>query len=101
MSKSLGVKRERQVRELLTKDGWIAFRAPASLGVADVVALKAGEHPRLIEVKSDTAGPYHAFTPAKRAALREAATKAGANAYLCWWAPRKEPRWIASYAWPS
>ena len=98
---SRGVKRERQIRDLLRNDDWIAFRAPASLGVADVIALRDGDRPRLIEVKSDTAGPYHAFGPAKRDRLRFAAKLAGADAYLVWWPPHGKPQWIGAEAWPS
>jgi hypothetical protein len=37
---SRGAGRERQVVRLLQANGWFAMRAPASLGVADVVALR-------------------------------------------------------------
>jgi hypothetical protein len=47
-----GIQRERAVRDLLMGEDWLAFRAPASLGCADVVALRDGNRPRLVEVKS-------------------------------------------------
>ena len=75
------------------------MRAPASLGVADVVALKPGES-RLVEVKSTTAGPYAGFGPADRKALSAAAKVAGASAWLVWWPKRKQPQWIAEAEWP-
>jgi Holliday junction resolvase len=96
-----GHKRERQVRELLANEDWLAFRAPASLGVADVVALRDGSRPRLIEVKSTAAGPYERFGPADRAKLSLAAKLAGADAYLAWWPSRGTLHWIAEAEWPG
>ncbi len=96
-----GIQRERAVRDKLRDDDWLAFRAPASLGVADVVALKDGARPRLIEVKSTHRGPYHSFGPADRKRLRLAARIAGADAYLVWWPSRGAMRWIHSSEWPT
>jgi Holliday junction resolvase len=96
-----GIQRERQVRDLLANDDWLAFRAPASLGCADVIALRDGSRPRLVEVKSTAAGPYHSFGPADRERLRLAAVIAGADAFLCWWPSRGKPRWIHADEWPA
>lgn len=79
---------------------WFAMRAPASLGVADVVALKDGQRSRLVEVKSTAGGPYEHFRPEDRKRLSEAARLAGADAYLAWWPPRGELRWIPEKEWP-
>jgi Holliday junction resolvase len=95
-----GHERERRVRDWFLERDWIAFRAPASLGCADVVALKEGERPRLIEVKSTAAGPYHGFGPADRARLSGAASLAGAIAVLAWWPPRGKLRFIGEDEWP-
>lgn len=95
-----GIQRERAVRDYLRDRDWLAFRAPASLGVADVVALRDGSRPRLIEVKSTHRGPYHSFGPAERERLKFAAELAGADAYLAWWPPRGELRWFHSSEWP-
>lgn len=76
------------------------MRAPASLGCADVVALRDGERPRLIEVKSTSAGPYAGFVPADRADLSFAAKMAGAEAWLVWWPKRSKPVWIPESEWP-
>lgn len=97
---SRGTARERQVRDQLTGEDWLAFRAPASLGCADVIALRNGNRPRLVEVKATAAGPYERFGPAARDRLRFAADLAGADAYLCWWPPRGRLRWIAAGEWP-
>lgn len=94
-----GTDREHAVRKLLIAEGWLAFRAPASLGVADVIALKAGETPLLIEVKSTSGGPYERFQPADRLRLSEAAAQAGADAVLVWWPLRSKPQWIYERDW--
>lgn len=101
MANGRGIQRERAVRDLLRDQDWIAFRAPASLGVADVIALRAGSRPRLIEVKSTAGGPYERFQPADREKLRLAAEMAGADALLAWWPPRGKLRWIPAAEWPT
>lgn len=98
---SRGHDRERQVKALLESDDWFVTRAAGSLGDVDLVALKDGRRPRLIEVKSTAGGPYERFGPAARADLRFAAKVAGAVAELCWWPPRGKPRWIPAEEWPS
>lgn len=98
---NIGTRRELQVRDTLRADGWLAFRAPASLGVADVIALKDGNVPRLIEVKATHRGPFHSFGPADRARLLEAASVAGAEPLLAWWPSRKPLQLIPSSEWPA
>lgn len=100
MASSRGHNRERQVRKLLEADGWWTSRACGSLGDVDVVALKVGYRPRLIEVKS-TISPYSHFLPADRAELIAAAKKAGGSALLCWWPKNGQPKWIPSAEWPG
>ena len=95
-----GHQRERDLVNWLRERDWFAMRAPASLGVADVIALKDGERPRLIEVKSTARGPYAAFPPDDRADLLFAADLAGAVAELCWHPPRGQRRFIPSDEWP-
>ena len=96
-----GTQRELAVRNHLADRDWLAFRAPASLGVADVIALKDGERPRLVEVKSTAGGPYEHFGPKDRGRLRFAATLAGADAYLAWWPSRGRLIWIHESEWPG
>lgn len=98
---SRGTDRERAVRRLLQDQDWISFRAPASLGCADVVALKANHRPMLVEVKSTAGGPYERFGPEARAKLELAAELAGADAFLVWWPPRGKPVWIPAAEWPA
>lgn len=95
-----GHARERQVVRYLRDRDWIAQRAPASLGV-DVIALKAGETPRVIEVKSTAQGPYEHFGPADRKAAVRLAEMAGALAWLVWWPSRGEMHWIPATEWPG
>jgi Holliday junction resolvase len=101
---SRGHTRERQVRKLLEDDGWFVCRAAGSLGDADLVALRDNQgdcRAWLIEVKSTARGPYHGFGPSRRFGLKVAAGIAGAQAWLCWWPPRKEPKWIHEGEWPA
>jgi hypothetical protein len=116
---SRGSGRDRQVVRLLQADGWFAMRAPASLGVADVVALRAGglefrddggdelvmmqrSEARLIEVKTTaTRGPWNDFGPAARRALSEAALLAGATAWLYHWPTGGQLRVIPEAEWPT
>lgn len=101
MSSARGIQRERQVRQLLTDDGWVVVRAAGSIGCADLVAIKRCEKTRLIEVKSTAAGPFAGFGPADRARLIEAAAIADADPWLVHWPPRKQPRWIPMEEWPD
>lgn len=94
-----GSTRERAVRDRLSRADWLVTRAAGSLGV-DLVALRAGNRPRLIEVKSSRQGPYEHFGPAARERLRIAARMAGAEAWLAWWPPRGQLRWIGEGEWP-
>ena len=95
-----GIQRERDLVNELRDDDFFAMRAPASLGCADVVALKAGQRPMLIECKSTKAGPYAGFGPADRRALSFMAKLAGASAWLYWKPKRARAVWIAEKDWP-
>lgn len=94
-----GHDRERQLVRLLREEGWVAMRAPASLGVFDVIAVKDGRI-RLIEVKSTTRSAWTGFLPADREALVEAAERAGGEAELCWWPKQGEPKFLTPVDWP-
>ena len=96
----LATQREYQVRDWYRAQGWIAFRAPASLGVADVIALKAGEAPQLVEVKSSPY-PFEHFRPADRARLIEAAEIAGAHPLLVHWPKGGHIRFVHPPDWPT
>ena len=96
-----GIARERKVRDYLLERDYFVCRAAGSIGDADLVALKAGHRPMLIEVKSTAQGPYEKFGPKDRADLSFAAQIAGADAYLYWWPPRGVLHIIAESEWPS
>lgn len=99
-NKSRGTKRERDRVKMLRADGYSAIRTPGSLGVMDVIALKAGLRPRYEQVKTDPY-PYQHFGPAERRALLAEAERAGADAFLCHWPPdRRGPRFILPSEWP-
>ena len=95
-----GHQRERQVRLHLEGEDYWVCRAAGSLGDADLVALKAGKRPMLVEVKSSSQGPYEHFGPADRFRLAFAAQLAGADPVLCWWPPRGKMRMIPADEWP-
>lgn len=96
---SRGINRERQVKRLLEGEDWWVARAAGSLGDADLVALKDGKRPRLIEVKS-TLTPWSHFGPKDRADLLFAGTIANADVVLAWWPSRGKLRWIFPDEWP-
>ena len=111
-----GSQRERAVVKLLADEGWVAFRAPASLGAADVIAMRAWPPDELdagvsevllIEVKSNQAhdgerarGPYTSFPPADRKRLAAAARLAGASAFLYYWPIHGKLQVIPEQDWP-
>jgi Holliday junction resolvase len=65
---------ERQTRDALRACGWIVVRAAGSLGVADLVALRADMRPLLVSCKL---GP--SIPPSERRELVEASQIAGAR----------------------
>lgn len=95
-----GRARERQVADRLRDQDWIVVKG-TSFGTADLVALRAGDRPMLIEVKSTSGGPYERFQPADRQRLIDAAELAGADAVLAWWPPRGRLRLLHSNEWPT
>lgn len=95
-----GRSRERQVAERLRSEGWCVIRG-TTYGVADLAALRAGETPMIVEVKSTAVSPYEHFGPAARETLALEAARAGARAVLAWWAPRKPLVLIPSSEWPT
>jgi Holliday junction resolvase len=111
MSKAKGTRAEAEVVAELRARGWMAWRLLPTTndrgddvvgsGVADVVALKAGSRPRLIEVKATTRGPFAGFTPARRERMLEVAEAADADAILAWKQPYQGIRYLPPAAWPQ
>jgi Holliday junction resolvase len=98
---SLGINRERQVRRLLEDQDYWVCRAAGSLGDADLVALKTGKPPLLIEVKTDKRGPFAHFGPKRRGEFRLAAEISGAIPVLYWWPSRGELHTFNEGDWPA
>lgn len=105
-----GSQRERAVRDWYRERGWLAFRAPASLGVADVIAMRRDSaasldnviaRVHLVEVKATTRSAWVACLPADRERLRAAAELAGAVPLIAWWPPRGELRFYGVDEWPG
>lgn len=79
-NRSRGDYLERQTRAALEAHGWLIVRAGGSLGAADLVALRAGKRPLLIQCKILGRGrTFPRMDPAERVALWDAAEKAGAR----------------------
>lgn len=95
-----GIQRERDLVNWLKRNEFFAMRAPASLGCADVIALKAESKPLMIEVKSTTRSAFAGFPPSDRAELLSVASAAGAEAWLLYWPKRSEPVWVSPSDWP-
>ncbi len=111
MSKAKGTRAEAEVVAEMRERGWSAWRLLPTTndrdddivgsGIADVVALKAGSRPRLIEVKATSRGPFAGFTPARRKRMLEVADAADADAILAWKIPYKGIRYLPPAAWPK
>jgi Holliday junction resolvase len=74
---------EHQTRDALAQYGWQVTRAAGSMGAADLVCLRAGKRPLLVQCK--ILGPGRSMPridPAERMALYECAQKAGARAII-------------------
>ena len=86
---------------VMAADNWWCIRAAGSHGVADLICLKDGHKPMMLEIKSNSGSPFANFGPAKRQALLVAARQSGANCFLVNWAKNKDPVWIPPGDWPK
>ena len=111
--KAKGTAVEHKVRKRLLAEGWVVYRGAASLGSADLIALRGGEPETyasgretfsevlLIQVKANkSGGPYANFRKAERSSLSAEAAKAGAEAVLVHWPPNGEEAWYHEPSWP-
>lgn len=96
-----GTAKENDYARRLEAEGWVCAVTRGSHGPYDVMAVKAGERTRLIQVKSDRHSPFAHFLPADRAALVSLAEQAGAEAVLVHYPPYKGPVVIPASAWPG
>jgi Holliday junction resolvase len=94
-----GRSRERKTAERLRDEGWVVLKG-TSFGICDLAAMRDGDTPMLVEVKS-TVRPYHTFSPGERETLLLEAARAGARAVLAHWPPRGQLRFIPSTEWPT
>jgi Holliday junction resolvase len=84
---------ERQTRAALAQYGWVVVRAGGSLGPADLVALRDGSAPLLVQCKILGAGRrYPRIDPHERLALWNTAEIAGARPVI---ATRYRGGWIS------
>jgi len=100
-AKRAGTKREHQVADVLRSEGWIVYRSAGSHGCADLVAMRVGFPPMLVQVKGNAGGPWEHFRPVERRELEAEAIMAGATAHLVHWPPRHIPRWYGRLEWPG
>lgn len=74
---------ERQTRDALAQYGWFVIRAGGSLGCADLVALRLGKRPLLVQCKVLGRGrQMPRVDPAERMALFTTAKESGARAII-------------------
>ena len=101
-SRRLGRQRELRYAEHLEQNvGGLARRFES--GSFDIVWLRPGERPLLIQCKSTTT-PWKTFGPVERAAAVEQAGLAGADAALLWWPAYRSVRdaqLIPAVEWPE
>jgi hypothetical protein len=111
--KAAGTKRELKEVHLRRDQGYVAFRTPASMGVCDVIAMKAQQvdyepwsvvdlsEVLMEEVKANKGNPFMHFRRPEREALRKAAARAGATALLVHWPPYGARREYRVEDWPN
>jgi hypothetical protein len=94
----MGRERELAVAEVLrTQYGMVSYRL--AWGNADVIGLKAGERPLLVQVKA-TARAWERFTPVERSALLHEALMAGAHCVLAHWPRHGRLTFYGPDEWP-
>ena len=99
---SRGAARERIVAEELRAEGWIVKGTGDAHGAIDLIALKRGERPRVLQIKGNVAGgPFMNFRQPERSLIQQEALQADADAWLVYAPPdRKAPRWLHPGEWP-
>lgn len=108
-----GNAREVKVAQWLEAHGYVTGSRRHTGGAGDVLAVKGIATPQvaerilgftktlLIEVKGNGGSPYMNFRAGDRAVMRETADRIMAAAWLAWWPPGGELRWIPAADWPS
>lgn len=97
-----GSEYERATVDILKRLGYAVVRTLASRSPLDLIAMKAGSIPLLIQVKYGKGNRFLNFAPAAREALVASAARAGGEALLCRWYPDAPvPEWIPPSDWPG
>ena len=99
-TKAAGTRREHDVRNWLVKDGWVVYRGAASLGAADLIALRAGQI-KLVQVKANKGNAFMNFRKPERQSLAAEAAVAGAEAILVHWPPNGSQTRYSASEWPK
>ena len=89
--------------EELRTEGFLVKGTGDAHGAIDLIALKKGHQPLVIQVKGNRdGGPYANFRPLERILMAAEAIQAGAAAYLAWAPPDRKPtRWYHVDQWPK
>ena len=88
----VGTNYEREMRDILRKDGWIVFRSAGSF-VCDLIALKPDEH-KLIEVKSTKNDRFYTSSDKGQFDLLNNFANQGFNVYyFVKWKGRTKVKW--------
>jgi hypothetical protein len=87
------------IARLAIASGWIVYRAAGSHGNADLVMLKRGHVPLLVQAKGDKFSPFAHFGPDDRSALEREARLAGARAFLAWIPSPRSIAWFSAPGW--
>jgi hypothetical protein len=90
------------VAEELRAEGYVVKGTGDAHGAIDLIALKAGEKPRCVQVKGNLGGPFMNFRPKEREQFLVEAEMAGADAWLAYAPPDRQPtRWLPPFEWPG
>jgi hypothetical protein len=91
-----GNRAEGRTVKLLEAEGWTVGSRRHLPGPGDLLAVRAGRRPRLIEVKGRK-NLWEGFRRADRQEMIDYAIPRGLRAEVAWWPPRaRAPRWISS-----
>src|SRR3954468_17991480 len=103
-----GAARERQLAKELEAEGYVVTRSAGSRSPHDLVVCGPARRDspsvsqvQLIQVKSDTAGPFAHFGPLERTMLKETARRCGAVPVLVHWPANGKQAWFYESEWPS
>lgn len=93
---------ELRTQRLLESAGWVVAQRRHVGGAGDLLAVRAGEPSRLIEVK-DRKNVWGGFRREDRRALVEAARVGGCTAELAWFRPgvKGPPVFLLESDWPK